>query len=140
MTTPRILPRHDLSPAEIDGLEDRLYAHNQRAVGRDDGVGLGFVAVDAAGARAGAVAGYTWAGMAEIRQMWVEEGARGQGLGRALLEAAVAEALARGCSVVWVLTYDFQALWLYERCGFTRVAELAGWPPGHSHIVMRRGL
>jgi GNAT superfamily N-acetyltransferase len=78
--------------------------------------------------------------MAEIRQMWVDEAARGQGLGRALLEAAVDAAGARGCSVVWVLTYDFQAPWLYERSGFTRVAELAGWPPGHSHIVMRRGL
>jgi ribosomal protein S18 acetylase RimI-like enzyme len=137
---PRILPRHDLSIAEIDGLENRLYAHNRRAVGRDDGKGLGFVVADSAGRQVGAVAGYSWAGMAEIKQLWVAEGHRGRGLGRALLEAAVAEADARRCRSVWVMTYSFQAPGLYERCGFERVAELADCPPGHSHIVLRRCL
>jgi hypothetical protein len=61
----QILPRHNLSPTEIAGLEARLYAHNQRAVGREDGVGLGFVAVDAAGAQVGAVAGYSQSTMTQ---------------------------------------------------------------------------
>src|SRR5271165_2376033 len=88
----RILPRHDLSIAEIDHLEDRLYEHNHRAVGRDDGKRLGFVAVDPHGAQVGAIAGYSWAGIAEIKQLWVDETHRGIGLGRALLQAAVTEA------------------------------------------------
>jgi len=137
---PRILPRHDLSIAEIDLLEDRLYEHNRGAVGRADGRGLGFVVEDSDALRIGAIAGYTWADMAEIKQLWVRESYRGRGLGRALLEAAIAEAAIRDCRLIWVMTYDFQAPGLYARCGFERAAELADWPPGHSHIVMRRRL
>ena len=41
--TAHIEPRHDLSPNEIDAIEDRIYDHNSTATGRDDGHGLGFV-------------------------------------------------------------------------------------------------
>jgi GNAT superfamily N-acetyltransferase len=60
--------------------------------GRHDGELLAFVAVDARGNQIGAIAGYTWAGMSEIKQLWVDEDHRGCGLGRGLLEAAIAEA------------------------------------------------
>ena len=39
-TSSHILPRHHLSVTEIDQLENRLYEHNRRATGRDDGKGL----------------------------------------------------------------------------------------------------
>lgn len=135
-----IQPRHDLSVTEIDRLEDRLYDHNRRATGRADGRGLAFVAVDAQGIQIGAIAGYSWAGMSEIKQLWVDEVQRGRGLGRRLLEAAVAEAIVRGCQSVLAMSYDFQAPGFYEKCGFDRAAELTGWPPGHTHIVLRRQL
>ena len=140
VTPARILPRHDLSVTEIDRLEDRLYEHNRRATGRDDGKGLSFVVVDEHDIQIGVIAGYSWAGMTEIKQLWVDEGHRGHGLGRKLLEAAIAEAIVRGCQSVWALSYSFQAPGLYEKCGFERVAELADWPPGHAHIVLRRRL
>lgn len=135
-----IRPRHDSTLAEIDTLEDRLYEHNRAAVGRDDGRGLGFVVHDDAGVLIGAVAGHSWAGMAEIVQLWVDEAYRGNGLGRALIEAAKAEAATRGCVSVFVMSYDFQAPGLYEKCGFRPVAEVEGWPPGHTHVVLRLDL
>ena len=130
----------DLSAAEVEHLEDRLYDHNRRATGRDDGKRLAFVAHDTGGRQIGAIAGYTWAGMAEIKQLWVDEAHRGLGIGRQLLEAAIAEAIKRRCPCVWVMSYEFQAPGVYEKCGFERVAELKGWPPGHSHFVLRRRL
>jgi ribosomal protein S18 acetylase RimI-like enzyme len=133
-------PRHDLSPVEIDGLEDRLYEHNRAAVGRDDGEGLGFVIEDDTGRMLGAAAGYTWAGISEIKQMWVDPAFRGRGYGRALLEAMVAEARRRGVSRIWVASYDFQAPGLYERAGFKRVAELDGWPEGHVNVILCKSL
>jgi N-acetylglutamate synthase-like GNAT family acetyltransferase len=139
-TSSHILPRHHLSVTEIDQLEDRLYEHNRRATGRDDGKGLAFVVVDEHGIQVGAIAGYSWAGMAEIKQLWVDEGYRGHGLGQRLLDAAIAEAIARGCQSIWTLSYSFQAPGFYEKCGFDRVAELTDWPPGHAHIVLRRQL
>ncbi len=38
---PVLEPRHDLTPMEIDAIEDRLYEHNRVAIGRHDGEGLG---------------------------------------------------------------------------------------------------
>lgn len=131
-----IQPRHDLSVTAIDHLERQLYDHNRRATGRDDGRGLAFVALDAHGVQIGAIAGYSWAGMAEIKQLWVDEAHRGLGLGRSLLQAAITEATVRGCQCMWVLSYDFQAPGFYEKCGFVRAAELPDWPPGFSHIVL----
>jgi ribosomal protein S18 acetylase RimI-like enzyme len=105
----RIIPKHDLSIKEIDQVESRLHEHNRHAVGKSDGLRLGYVIEDSRNIHVGAIACYTWAGMAEIKQLWVDEDYRGCGLGRALLEAAVAEATARGCVSVWVTSYDFQA-------------------------------
>jgi len=132
-----IASRHDFSPAEIDRIEDRLYEFNCSRVGEDDGRKFGFTALDREGAQVGATAGYSWARMAEIKQLWVAEPHRGKGLGRLLLEAAIREANARNCRFVWAMSYDFQAPGVYERCGFARVAELVDWPPGHTHVVLR---
>jgi ribosomal protein S18 acetylase RimI-like enzyme len=94
------------------------------------------VAHDTDGRQIAAIAGYTWAGMAEIKQLWVDGAYRGMGTGRRLLEAAIAEAVEHRCQCVWVMSYEFQAPELYEKCGFERVAELKDWPPGHSHFAL----
>ena len=133
-------PRHDLSPTEIDWIEDRLYEYNRVAVGRHDGLGLGFVVKDDAGETVGITAGYTWADISEIKQMWVNEAWRGRGLGRALLDAMVDEARARAVKRIWVASYDFQAPGLYERAGFKRMAEFDGWPEGHVNVILCKTL
>jgi GNAT superfamily N-acetyltransferase len=133
-------PRHDLTPTEISGIEDRLYEHNRSATGRDDGDGMGFVIHDETGRVIGATAGYTWAGVSEIKQMWVDEAFRGQGYCRALLEAMVGEADRRGVLRIWVASYDFQAPGMYERAGFVRMAEFEGWPEGHLNVILCKRL
>ena len=134
--TLHIESRHDLSPNEVDAIEDRLYDYNTRATGRDDGQGLGFVIRDEVGQMIGVAAGYTWAGTSELKQMWIDEAYRKRGYARALLNAFVAEARSRGVRQIWVASYDFQAPALYEKAGFRRVAELEGWPEGHSNIIL----
>ena len=47
--TALIRPQHDLSPIEIDAIEECVYSYNRRAIGRNDGRGLGFVIRDEAG-------------------------------------------------------------------------------------------
>ena len=120
--------RHDLSPNEIDAIEDRLYDHNSHATGRHDGQGLGFVIRDEAGQMIGVAAGYTWAGISELKQMWVDQAYRGRGYARALLDAFVEEARSRGVRRIWVASYDFQAPGMYEKAGFKRMAEFEGGP------------
>lgn len=129
-------PKHDLSPVEIDAIEDRIYNHNRRSTGRNDGRGLGFVIRDGAGRTIGVAAGYSWAGTSELMQMWVDEAHRRRGYARELLDAFVGEAASQGVRRIWVMSYDFQAPEMYEKAGFERVAEFAEWPEGHSNIVL----
>ncbi len=133
-------PRHDLTPNEIDAIEDRLCAYNSVAIGRDDARGIGFVIREADGRMLAAAAGYTWAGTSELKQMWVDETCRGQGYGQALLDAFVDEAAQRGVRRIWVQSYDFQAPAFYEKAGFVLVAEFGGWPEGHANIVLCKTL
>ena len=133
-------PRHDLTPMEIDAIEDRLYEHNSSATGCDDDEELGFIIRNDEGKTVGLAAGYTWAGISEIKQMWVDKAFRGRGYGRALLDAMIAEAQRRGVGRIWVASYDFQAPGLYERAGFKRIAELEGWPEGHVNVILCKSL
>jgi len=137
---PRLEARHDLTPDEVDAVEDRLYAHNSRATGCHDGQGLGFVIRDEAGQMIGVAAGYTWAGVSELKQLWVDEAYRARGYGRELLNAFVAEASRRGVRRIWVASYDFQAPGMYEKAGFTRIAEFEGWPEGHVNVLLCKKL
>ena len=135
-----IVPKHDMSAAEIEVIDEHLYDHNQRATGRDDAEGLAFVASDATGRVVGAATGYSWAGIAELKLLWVEEGHRNLGHGRQLLSAFIEEASRRDLHRVWVSSHDFQAPELYERAGFDRVAELPGWPEGHQNVILCKTL
>jgi len=136
----RIERRHDLSPSEIDAIEDRIYDHNCRATGRDDAEGLGFVIHNEAGQMIGVAAGYTWSGASELKQMWIDEAYRGRGYARALLDAFIAEACSRGVRRIWVASYDFQAPGIYQKAGFRRVAEFEGWPEGHINVILCKSL
>ena len=134
-----IRARHDLTPNEIDALEDRLYAFNVARTGHDDGRSLAFTAEEG-DELVGAVAGHTWGGICELKQVWVRDDRRGQGLGRALMKAAIAEARARGCAHVLLATYDFQAPGFYAGLGFREAARIEDKPLGHTEFVMRLSL
>ena len=132
--------RHDLTPDEIDAIEERLYDHNSARTGRHDARAIGFIVRDAAGQMVGAAAGYSWAGTSELKQLWVDEAWRGHGYGRALLDAFVTEAQARGVRRIWVQSHDFQAPALYEKAGFARMAAFDGWPDGHVNVILCKDL
>jgi ribosomal protein S18 acetylase RimI-like enzyme len=132
----RLQPQHDLSPTELNALEERLHAENRRLTNRDDDRQLAFVIRNEAGDAIGVAAGYSWAGTSELTLMWIDEAHRGLGYARQLLDAFVAEAASRDVRKIWVSSHDSQAPALYEKAGFERVAELADWPEGHSNIIL----
>ncbi|BCM20020.1 GNAT family N-acetyltransferase [Mesorhizobium sp. J8] len=133
---PRLQAEHDLSSAELSSIEECLNSDNRRLTGRDNDHALVFALRDEQGRAVGVAAGYSWAGIAELKLMWIDDAYRGLGHGRKLLDAFVAEAAARGSVRIWVSTHDFQAPGFYERAGFERMAELTGWPEGHSNIIL----
>src|SRR5262245_19642463 len=99
----------DPSVADIAFLEDRLYEFNVGATGIDDGLSLGVFMRDESKQIIAAAAGHTWGETCELRQVWIVSAARGQGLGRRLLEAAEAEAVRRGCRQLVLTSHSFQA-------------------------------
>lgn len=66
---------------------------------------------------------------ARLYSIAIAHGARGRGLGAALLDAAEREARARGCDTMRleVRTDNTSAIALYERRGYARVARLCGF-------------
>ncbi len=75
-----------------------------------------------------------------IELLWLADNCRGHGVGRQLLEAAEAHALAQGFSAVRVETLDFQAKPFYEKLGYTVYGELADHPKGHTTYCLVKRL
>jgi GNAT superfamily N-acetyltransferase len=99
-------------------MEDRLYEFNSAATGITDGEWLAIFVRDEDQRIVAGICGNTWGGCAEIRQFWVEEARRKQGLGTRLLGAAEQEARRRGCRQMVLMTFSFQAPAFYAKHGF----------------------
>lgn len=82
------------------------------------------------------------AGEAEILTLAVAPCARGKGIGRALLEAAIAEAHARGAQEMFleVGADNPAALALYAGLGFANVGTRKGYYAGRDALVLRLSL
>jgi GNAT superfamily N-acetyltransferase len=128
------------TPDEVQYLEDRLYDFNSAATGITDGAWLAVFARDEGGRIVGGICGNTWGGTFEIRQFWVEDARRGQGLGTKLFLTAEQEARRRGCCQIFLATFSFQAPAFYARHGFVVVAELDDHPRGHKNLLLRKRL
>jgi GNAT superfamily N-acetyltransferase len=127
------------TPSEMQYLEDRIYEFNSAVTGIADGEWLAIFVRDDNRIVAG-ICGNTWGGCADIRQFWVEESRRKQGLGTRLLAAAEREAQRRGCRQMLLMTFSFQAPAFYAKHGFEIVAVVDDHPHGHTNMLLRKRL
>jgi GNAT superfamily N-acetyltransferase len=118
----------------------RLYEFNAQATGFFDSRLLGARVRDEVGEVVAALNGYTWGACCVVEHLWVHPSQRGQGLGRALLEAAEAEAGLRGCEQVILSTHSFQSPAFYEHLGYEKQAVIRGQPKGHANIIYAKRL
>jgi GNAT superfamily N-acetyltransferase len=121
-------------------LVECIYEFNARATGYFDGRLVGGRLRNEAGEVIAAFNGHTWGGCCVIAHLWVHESQRGRGLGQALLQAAEAEALRRGCEQIFLSTHSFQSPAFYERLGYEKQAVIRGQPKGHANIIYAKGL
>jgi GNAT superfamily N-acetyltransferase len=127
------------TPEDVQFLEDRIYEFNSNTTNIANGEWLGFFVRD--GDRiVGGICGNTWGGTCELRQFWVDESLRHNGLGTRLFEAAEQEAQRRGCTQIVLMTFSFQAPAFYEKRGFEVVARIDDHPHGHQNLLMRKRL
>ena len=130
----------DPTPGQVQYLEDRIYEFNSTATGIGDGEYLAIFVRDVDNRMVAGICGNTWGDCLEIRQFWVEEARRKQGLGTKLLEAAEQEARRRGCGQVLLMTFSFQAPAFYAKHGFEVVAVVDNHPRGHKNMLLRKHL
>ncbi len=92
----------------------------------------------------GGVTSATAYGWLHIEILWVAENARGRGHGRALLRAAEAFGLEKGCHGAWLETSNAGAYSFYRRMGYTVFGQLANerdqFPPEHQRWFLRHSL
>jgi GNAT superfamily N-acetyltransferase len=130
----------DPTPEDVRFLEDRLYDFNVAATGISDGRALAIFVRGEDGKLQAGLCGHTWGRCCEIKQLWVEESLRGEGIGRSLIEAAEREARKRGSRQILLTTHSFQAPRFYQRLGFEIVTSVADYPEGHQHVLLRKRL
>ncbi|MGE5108460.1 MAG: GNAT family N-acetyltransferase [Sphingobacteriales bacterium] len=136
MNTNHILTKSVPTAEEQEFLEDRIYEFNSAETGKDDGHLFAFFVRNDQQEIVAGISGWTWANACEIRTFWVHPSLRGQGYGRELLESAEQEARARGCQVILIISYNFQAPEFYQKCGYELAWQLNDFPPGHQNCFL----
>jgi GNAT superfamily N-acetyltransferase len=90
------------------------------------------------------VRGGLWAqsrwGAFYVDMIVVPETLRGAGVGTDLMIRAEAEARRRGCHLMWLDTYAFQARPFYEKLGFEVFGQMDGPAPFYPRWLMRKVL
>ena len=116
-----------------------LLAFNEKWLGPSNDQQVRFVARDELGV-VGGLLGYTRWNWLYVAKLWVDERARGRGIGTQLLMAAEELARQRGCTDASLDTFEYQARPFYEKLGYGLFGILDGYPPGYRQFYLRKRL
>lgn len=129
-----------VAPADVDAVSDGLLRFNESDIGPSGMRALNiFVRGSGGRVRAGLV-GRTAFGWLFIANVWVDDGLRGQGVGRALVDRAEAEARARGCANAWLDTFNPQAFELYRRLGYEPFGQIDNYVGERTRFFLSKAL
>lgn len=129
-----------VSAADEAAVLHGLLAFNEARLGPANEQPVRFVVRDASGAVIGGLLGHTRWRWLYVSKLWVDERARGQGLGTRLLTAAEEVARSRACTGVSLDTFEYQARPFYEKLGYVLFGTLEGYPPGYRQYFLQKRL
>jgi GNAT superfamily N-acetyltransferase len=116
------------SPERLaEQLDAELTAFNERQAGPLQREKLG-LAIRDGGRLVGGLSGEIFWNSLYVHALWVAEPERHNGHGRSLLGRAEELARERGCDVIYLSTFEFQAPGFYRKLGYSPFAELVGAP------------
>jgi ribosomal protein S18 acetylase RimI-like enzyme len=130
----------DPARADVEAVHAGLDGFNRSAADLAAVRPLGCFARLSSGRCVGGAIARTWGGCCEITQLWVDEAHRARGLGSRLVRLVEDEARARGCSLVYLDTFSFQAPGFYRRLGYEVACAVEGFPDGITKFLMRKRL
>jgi ribosomal protein S18 acetylase RimI-like enzyme len=122
------------APEDVRALEKGLERFNRSSAGVDRTKVPIAVWMRQEGRVLGGAYGDTHYGWLYLSLLWVDEGLRGQGWGKRLVDRFEDEGVARGCRAAWVDTYGFQAPGFYEKIGYREFGRLDEFPPGSARV------
>lgn len=126
--------------ADLAAIHAGLDAFNQAEAELANVRRLAVTARDGARAIQGGALGRTWGECGELLQLWVAESARGRGIGRSLVQRFEQEASARGCTLVYLDTFSFQAPGFYESLGYKVVLVTRGFTGGIAKYTLHKSI
>lgn len=129
----------EVSAADEGVVVRGLLSFNEKWLGPSNEQAVRFVARDDHGV-AGGLLGHTRWKWLYVAKLWVDERARGQGIGTQLLTAAEEVARDRGCIGAFLDTFEYQARPFYEKLGYELFGTLDGYPPGYRQFYLRKRL
>jgi GNAT superfamily N-acetyltransferase len=127
-------------PADAMVIDQGLEQFNQGAADFTTSLKFACVARLSSGTVVGGALARWWGQCCELQQIWVEKHHRNAGLGRRLVQMVEAEARTRGCCLLYLDTFSFQAPMFYEKLGYDVACELKGFPNEVSKFLMRKSL
>jgi GNAT superfamily N-acetyltransferase len=135
-----IVVERSVEPAVIARIQDQIYQYNMAVTGDRAYRPLYVMLRDEQGEAQGGLLADLWGGWMHLTFLWVADEARGRGFGTRMLLRAEDEARAAGCRGVYLETHSFQARPFYEKLGYSVIASLPDYPPGHSYYILRKFL
>lgn len=124
----------DAARAVDQGLDD----FNAAAAPLHEVRALGCFVHDDAGAVIGGAVGRTWGPACELQQLWVDGAQRERGIGAELVRRFEQRAAERGCRIVYLDTFSFQAPRLYQALGYEAAFSNPYFPEGIVKHTMRK--
>ena len=140
MQTFRIDCQFDPPDADVALIDRGLHSYNERSADLAAIHRFACYARDAEGPLVGGALARWWGTACELQQIWVDEILRRRGIGAALMRKVEAIALERGCRLLYLDTFSFQAPEFYYRLGYETACRLDGFPDGGSKFILRKSL
>lgn len=132
--------RSPATPHELGAVDRGLGEFNEQHEALNDVRALHIIASDESGSTVGGAVGRTWGKCCELQQLWVNPARRHGTIGRRLMETFENEARNRGCTLIYLETFSFQAPEFYEKCGFTHALVTRGFTRGVVKFTMHKQL
>ena len=131
-------------PEDAAALSQGIVAFNRREVPDleevEDEVKFFVLAKDDAGHLQGGIRASCYWNTLHIELVWLDERARGSGLGAKLMKRAEDLAREHNCEKALVETTSWQAKPFYEKLGYTLIATLPDRPKGHASHYLTKSL
>ena len=139
-----ILVEREPAPEDAAALSQGIIAFNKEHVpdleAVEDEVKFFVLSKDDEGELQGGLRASCYWNTLHIELLWLDETARGTGVGAELMSRAEAFAVSHNCEKALVETTSWQAKPFYEKQGYTLVATLPDRPKGHASHYLTKSL